>query len=187
MGQISLKHRETPLVLFGTQGRPDDELAIRTVCRFSGMFDPRNVLLRIVHILTVPMSAPLDVCLPDAEEASTRILRRADAVARAVGVAVRTATLRGRTVAEALVDDACRTRANAIVVRLRNRETIGAHVLLSLTVRALLRDAPYPVLLLHLAHGRMGGHVGKNAALISNNRFTRHMESSAGRLERTTV
>src|ERR1700730_11528155 len=187
MVQIGLQHRETPLVLFGTQGRPEDELAIGTFCRSSGMFDPRDVLLRIVHVLTVPMSAPLDVCLPDAMMASARILHRAHLVANAMGATVQTATLRGRTVAEALVDDARRMRASAILVRLRSRESFGAHVSLSLTVRALLRDAPCPVLVLHLPHGGRDDHVEQDHALISNNGFNKHRESSARRSGRTAV
>jgi nucleotide-binding universal stress UspA family protein len=167
--RLSPKHRDTPLILLGTQGRPDDDTAIRTLWTACGMFNPENAVLRIVHVLTVPMTAPLDVSIPEAEAASARMLRRAHVLARATGAIVQTATLRGRTVAEALVDDARRTRASAIIVRLRSRETAGAHVLLSLTVRALLRDAPCSVVILHLPHVRNGVHAEAATPGISNN------------------
>src|SRR5215831_13743522 len=124
------------------------------------MFNPDRMLLRIVHVLTVPLTAPLDVCLPQAEQASARILRRAQAIAGKAGMAVETAILRGRSVGEALVEDARRTGASAIAVRLRSRETVGAHVLLSLTMRRLLRGAPCPVIIVHLPHVEGTGDVG---------------------------
>jgi nucleotide-binding universal stress UspA family protein len=144
------------LVLIGTQGRPEDEIAIRALWTSCAMFNSERVLLRIVHVLTVPMTGPLDVSLPQAELASARILRRAQAIAGMAGVAAETAILRGRSVAEAIVDDARRTGASAIAVRLRSRETVGAHVLLSLTMRRLLRDAPCPVIIVHLPHATKG-------------------------------
>ena len=108
--------------------------------------------MRVVHVLTVPMTVPLGVCLPEAEEASARILLRARSIAAAAGTAVEIATLRGRTAAEALVDDARAHEASTIIVRLRSRETVGAHLLLSRTVRALLRNAPCQVRIVHLPH-----------------------------------
>lgn len=171
------EHRNMPLILLGTQGRPEDEAAIRKLWTACPMFKPENTLLRIVHVLTVPMTAPLDVRLPDAEEASARLLRRAHVVAKAAGMAVQTATLRGRAVAEALVEDARTKGASAIVVRLRSRETVGAHVLLSLTIRALLRDAHCPVLILHLPHPSGGIHPDKRADRV----FALHSADGSGR------
>lgn len=156
------------LVLLGTQGRPEDEVAIRTLWTSCGIFTPERLLLRIVHVLTVPAAAPLDVCLPQAEQASARILRRAQLIAGMAGMAAETAILRGRSVAEALVDDARRTGASAIAVRLRSRETIGAHVLLSLTMRRLLRDAPCPIIIVHLPHAKDREDWGRELPGLSN-------------------
>jgi nucleotide-binding universal stress UspA family protein len=155
------------LVLFGTEGRLEDDDAIRTLATSRGMFDPERVRLRIIHVETVPMTAPLDVPLPQAAQESARILRHAQVVAGMAGMAAETAILRGRSVAEALVDDARRSRASAIVVRLRSRETVGAHVLLSLTVRRLLKNAPCPVIIVHLPHVKGTGDVGEGRPHLS--------------------
>lgn len=156
------------LVLIGTQGHPEDEIAIRALWASCAMFNSERLVLRIVHVLTLPMTVPLDVSVPQAEQASARILCRAQAIARTAGMAAETAILRGRSVAEAIVDDARRTGASAIAVRLRGRETVGAHVLLSLTMRRLLRDAPCPVIIVHLPHAKDRGDRGRELPGLSN-------------------
>lgn len=110
--------------------------------------------MRIVHVLTVPMTLPLDAELPEADATAAEVLGRAKLVAASAGISARTATVRARSVAEGLAEDARRSSARAIVVRLHHRDcqTVGAHVILSRTVRTLLKAAPCPVYLLHLPH-----------------------------------
>lgn len=172
--QVCPTNGAAPLILLGTQGRLEDEVAIRTFWTRGGV-NPEGVLLRIVHVLTLPMTLPLNVCLPQAEEKSARILRRAQVVARTTGATVQTAILRGRSVAEALVEDARRTRATAIVVRLRSRETLGAHLLLSRAVRELLTNAPCPVIIVHLPHMRVDAQRKKTVSITNGEHRHAHV------------
>lgn len=168
------RNRDAPLILLGTQGRIEDDVAIRTFWTRCGV-NPEGVLLRIVHVLTLPVTVPLNVYLPQAEEKSAHILRRAQVVARTTGATVQTAVLRGRSVAEALVEDARRTSATAIVVRLRSRETLGAHLLLSRTVRGLLTNAPCPVIIVHLPHVRVDAQKKKTVSITNREHRQAHV------------
>ncbi len=136
-------------ILVGTEGRQEDEEALAVLC---ARFNPEHSLLRIAHVLAVPMTVPLDVQMPEAEEQAVRILTHARDIVSRFHIRVETALLRGRTVAESLVNEARRMGASTIVVRFRSREGPMGHVLVSPTVRALLKDAPCPVIALHLPH-----------------------------------
>lgn len=51
-------------ILAGTEGLPEDERALTVLCE---TLDKGCVHLRIVHVLTIPRTAPLDVAMPEAE------------------------------------------------------------------------------------------------------------------------
>ncbi|HYM69238.1 MAG TPA: hypothetical protein VEZ44_06565, partial [bacterium] len=88
--------RDTPVILFGVQGDPDDGRAIRAFRSFCWGVDPGSVRLRMVHVLTVPMTLPLDAELPEADATAARILSRANLVVATVGISASTATVRAR-------------------------------------------------------------------------------------------
>jgi len=138
------------VVLLPVQGGPEDDGAIGTfaaLCRESAPSGPR---LRLVHVVTVPMTLPLDADLSEADWMSAQILRHAELVAGMAGLPSETATVRARTVAGGLSDDARRHEARAMVVCLRDRGRLGAYLPPSRTVRALIREAPSPVWMFHL-------------------------------------
>jgi len=149
---------DAPEILFGVQGDPGDERAIRALRSLCWGIDQGSARLRLVHVLTVPMTLPLDAELPEADATAAGILGRANLVAAAAGISARTPTVRARTVAGGLAEDARWSSARGIVVSLRHHGTIGAHLVLSRTVRTLLKTAPCPVYLLHLPHAERGVH-----------------------------
>ena len=51
-------------VLLGIEGHQDDEMAVAALC---DTLDLQSTTLRIVNILTVPMTAPLDAPMPEVE------------------------------------------------------------------------------------------------------------------------
>jgi len=149
---------DAPVILFGVRGDRDDERAIRALRGLYGGIDFERARLRLVHVLTVPMTLPLDAELPHADAEAAGVLGRANLVAAAAGISARTATVRARTVAGGLAEDARWSSARGIVVSLCHREAVGAHVILSRTVRTLLKAAPCPVYLLHLPHREREAH-----------------------------
>jgi nucleotide-binding universal stress UspA family protein len=137
-------------VLLGIEGHGDDEMAVATLCE---TLDLQSMALRIVTILTVPMTAPLDVPMPEVEAQASRRLEAAEKVARELGAPqIQTAILRGRMVSEALLEEARRIRPIAIVLRLRSQDAPFEHRVISPTVSALLAGAACPVVTIHLPH-----------------------------------
>lgn len=139
----------TRTILVGTEGRPEDEGALAMLC---STLDAQRVRLRIVHVLTVPMTAPLDAPLAEAEEAGATMLERAREIAGRFDVPVDTALLRGRAVGDCLVEEARRTMASAVCIRFRSRPAPMGHHVASRVVSRLLDAAPCPVIIMHLPH-----------------------------------
>jgi nucleotide-binding universal stress UspA family protein len=139
----------TARLLIGTEGRPEDEAALAAICE---VLDPDRVELRIVHVLTVPMTAPLEAAMPEAEKHAAHLLRRAQEITARFGLHVETAILRGREVGGSLVEEARRVRASAVLVRFRSRPAPMGHYLVSMTVSTLLNTCPCPVITVHLPH-----------------------------------
>src|SRR5215471_7345478 len=105
-------------ILVGTEGLPEDERALTALCE---TLDGGRVQLRLVHVLTVPRTASLDVAMTELERRAEQLLRRSRAIAERFRVPAETVTLRGREVGAALVEEARRVRADAICVRFRSR------------------------------------------------------------------
>lgn len=128
-------------------------MAVAALCE---TLDLQSTTLRIVTILTVPMTAPLDVPMPEVEARASRRLETAEKVARELGAArTQTAVLRGRAVSETLLEEARRTRPIAIVIRLRSQDAPLEHRVISPTVSAVLAGAACPVVTIHLPHRRL--------------------------------
>jgi nucleotide-binding universal stress UspA family protein len=140
-------------ILLGIEGHEDDEMAVAALCETLAL---ESTTLRMVNILTVPMTAPLDVPMPEVEARASRRLEAAAKVARELGVArIQTAILRGRLVSEALLEEARRIRPIAIVIRLRSPDAPLEHRVISSTVSAVLAGAACPVVTIHLPHRRL--------------------------------
>lgn len=140
-------------ILLGIEGHQDDEKAIAVLCE---TMDLRSATLRIVNVLTVPMTAPLDVSMPEVESRALGMLESAGKVALQLGAPrIETAVLRGRKVSEALLEEAQRIDPVAIVVRLRSQDAILEHRVISSTVSAVLAGADCPVVTVHLPHRRI--------------------------------
>jgi len=91
-------------------------MAERPICSTSReTLDADHVRLRIVHVLTVPMTVPIDVSMLEAERRADTLLRRSREIAERFDVLVETAALRGREVGVCLAEEARRTQADAIV------------------------------------------------------------------------
>ncbi len=148
---------DAPEIVFGVEGDSNDGRAIRALPSLCWGMEHASVRLRIVHVVTVPMTLPLDAELPEADAAAAGILGRANFAAASVGIPARTGTVRARSVAGGLIEAARRSSARGIVVPLHRREGVGAHVILSRTARTLLTSASCPVYLLHLPHGDLDG------------------------------
>ena len=139
-------------ILLGIEGHQDDENAVAVLCETLNL---RSATLRIVNVLTVPMTAPLDVSMPEVESHALGMLESAGKVALQLGAArIETAVLRGRNVSEALLEEAQRVGPAAIVVRLRSQDAPLEHRVISSTVSAVLAGAPCPVVTIHLPHRR---------------------------------
>ncbi len=99
-------------ILLGVEGHQDDEMAVAVLCE---TLDLRSATLRIVNVLTVPITAPLDVAMPEVESRASRMLESAGKVAREFGAPrIETAVLRGRMVSETLLEEARRIGPIAI-------------------------------------------------------------------------
>ncbi len=136
-------------LLVGTEGRADDERALTGLC---SALDRDRMVLRIVHVLTVPQTVPLDVAMPDAERHANQVLERSREIAERFDVPVETAVLRGREVGTSLVEEARRCGADAVYVRYRSRPAPLGHYVVGATVSTLLSSAPCPVITLHFPH-----------------------------------
>ena len=139
-------------ILLGIEGHEDDEMAVAVLCE---TMDLRSATLRIVNVLTVPMTAPVDVPMPEIESRASRMLESAQTVARQRGAPrIETALLRGRMVSETLLEEARRIDPIAIVVRLRSQDAPLEHRVISPTVSAVLAGATCPVVTVHVPHRR---------------------------------
>ena len=125
-----------------------------------GLATDQRAALCIVHVIDdmagvsyvgdmgyVPASF-VDTMLEDLRKSGTRILAKAEATARDGGVEAKTVLVetRGRTVADAILAEARKLRADVIVLGTHGRRGLR-RVLMGSDAEAVLREARIPVLL----------------------------------------
>jgi basic amino acid/polyamine antiporter, APA family len=95
--------------------------------------DERAATVAIVHVIEIPLDLPLDVRLPDAEDAAHEILDSAAAFVESYGVRAVVRLVRARTAGPAIVEEADRRNAELIIlgaprVRIGRRKIFGTTV-----------------------------------------------------------
>jgi basic amino acid/polyamine antiporter, APA family len=112
----------------------------------------RNAVVEALFVIRVPLELPLDAELADEEEAAAAALAEAKLLGEENGVDVQTATVRARSIGEAIVGEARRRDVDLIVLgshpRWRRRSRF-----FSPTVEYVLRKAPCEVLIVAFPQG----------------------------------
>jgi APA family basic amino acid/polyamine antiporter len=112
----------------------------------------RGVAVEALFVIRVPLDQSLDADLIDQEERAAAALAEAKLLGEENGVEVRTATVRARSIGEAIVEEAARRDVDLIVLgshpRWRRRSRF-----FSPTVEYVLRKAPCEVLIVAFPQG----------------------------------
>ena len=106
----------------------------------------RNAIIEAITVLELPMDLPLDAPQPEAEVEALELLERMRAVAERFGARVITYIVRGRSAGQAIVEEAQRVGANAIVMAASSRQRTGARPLGD-TVSYVMRNTPCRLIL----------------------------------------
>ncbi len=129
------------LVAYGAGPMSDAQLhlACRSANDVGGIVRVLHVAVRTRH---VPLAAPL---LPHEQPQVEALLDRAERIAQRYGVPCYLEVVQARSVGDAVVSDARQHKARAIFIGLRDQDRPAARILLSATVRQVLKNAPCPV------------------------------------------
>lgn len=119
------------------------EWMMRTAGRLAAS---RNAIIEAITVLELPMDLPLDAPQPEAEAEALELLERMRAVAERFGARVITYIVRGRSAGQAIVEEADRLGANAIVMAASNRRRTGSRPLGD-TVAHVMRNTPCRLIL----------------------------------------
>lgn len=147
MLRVSARRRVSVLngyrrILVPVVGGPETERAIGVACRLAS---ERGASITALAVLEIPPLLPLDVHLPDEEEATRQLLERVVKTADQFDVRVVTEVLRTRDVGSAIVHRAAEEGVEAIVVgmdrglRWDSNDAGSAHVLPHVLQRAPCR------------------------------------------------
>jgi basic amino acid/polyamine antiporter, APA family len=112
----------------------------------------RGSAVEALHVIRVPLEAPLDRPVADAEERAAESLEEARALGEENGVEVVGETVRARSIGEAIVDEARRRDADLIVLGSAPRWRRQSRFF-SPTVEYVLRRAPCEVLVVAFPQG----------------------------------
>jgi basic amino acid/polyamine antiporter, APA family len=108
--------------------------------------DERAATVAIVHVIEVPLDLPLDVLLPDREEAANDILDRAAAFVESYGVRAVVRLVRARTAGPAIVEEADRRNAELVILG-APRAPIRRRKIFGTTVDYVLKHSPSRVMI----------------------------------------
>ena len=114
--------------------------------------EERRCAVRALHVIRVPMDQPIDALLLDAEERAEASLAEAKLLASELGVEIETALVRGRSIGQAIVDEARAHDVDLIVVGSAPRWRRQSRFF-SPTVDYVLRKAPSEVLVIAYPQG----------------------------------
>ena len=117
---------------------PGGELAVDLACRFAG--DKHAVLVALAPI-EIPLEMPLDVPAREEEARAHMLLERALAIGASYGVRVVPRTVRTRSAADAILEEASRARAEIVVLGVSRGPRLGS------TIEFVLKHAPCRVML----------------------------------------
>ena len=107
----------------------------------------RGATVAVVHVIEVPLDLPLDVQLPDAEDAAYEVLDNAVALVESYGVRAVDRLLRARSAGPEIVAEADRRSAELIVLGAPRRRIGRARALFGRTVDYVLKHSTTRVLI----------------------------------------
>jgi nucleotide-binding universal stress UspA family protein len=134
-------------VLVPYDGSEEADAMLRFACE--AVTGKRRVIA--LYVIRVPSTLPLDPLPAWFDREGNRALDHAEAVVGKGGVAIEAQLVRARDAAEAIVGEARELAVDAIFMPLNKQHGFWHSHLLSRTVRAVMRQAPCPVLI-----GRQG-------------------------------
>jgi APA family basic amino acid/polyamine antiporter len=114
--------------------------------------EDRGAEVRVLHVLKVPMSLPLDADLREQEGRGREAIEQARELAREQGVVVEGEVVRARSRSEAIVAEAARVGADLVVLGSAARWRAGSRFF-SPTVDEVLRRAPSDVMVVSYPEG----------------------------------
>ena len=108
--------------------------------------DERAATVAVVHVIELPLDLPLDVRLPDVEEAANDTLDSAAALVESYGVRAVVRLVRARAAGPAIVEEADRRNAELVVLG-APRARIGRRRIFGRTVDYVLKHSPSRVMI----------------------------------------
>src|SRR5262249_43712161 len=129
----------TGLLLVAYDGSPMSEAQLHLACRAA---NEAASAVRVLHVVERPWQIPVGQLLPHEQASVDELRRRASAVAARYNVPWELVVEHAHDAGEAIVAEAIETRAQQIFVGLQDRRRPGTSLLLSRTLRHVLRYAP---------------------------------------------
>ena len=114
--------------------------------------EEKRCALRVLHVISVPLDRPLDAELVDAEEEAEASLAEAKLLAAEQGIEIEVAIVRGRSIGEAIVEEAQAHDVDLIVMGSAPRWRRQSRFF-SPTVDFVLRKAPSEVMVIAYPQG----------------------------------
>jgi nucleotide-binding universal stress UspA family protein len=134
------KAEPAPVMLVAYDGGAMGESQLHMACRSALDLQGRIVVL---HVVVRPQQVPLDQPLTAEEQAQLdRLQARVEAIADRHGVQCEFTVVESRSVGTAIIAEASERPAHMIFLGLRERRRPGTTLLLSGTVRYVLRHTP---------------------------------------------
>jgi len=132
-----------PVLLVAYGAGPMSDAQLRLACRSANDIDG---VVRVLHVVVRTRHVPLDAPLaPDDRARAEAVLDRAERIVGRYGVPCHLDVVQARSVGDAIVSEARDHGAHTIFIGLRDRDRPRARVLVSGTVRQVLRNASCPV------------------------------------------
>jgi len=142
MGQDQ-QPRQPPVFLVAYGAGPMSDAQLHLACRSA---NDVGGIVRALHVVVRTRHLPLDTpLLPHERPQAEALLDRAERIARRYNVPCYLEVVQARSVGNAIVSEAREHQARAIFIGLRDQDRAAGRILLSATVRQVLKNAPCPV------------------------------------------